>query len=321
LFRFRENDVPAGVGWCLTSLADLALDIQHVLTVVDNEERVATRKMRPQHIPCRGAAAAQSQRGHRRFGDQLLIVDRREVDEPDSVGMLGGDPMRDLEGEARLARPARARKGDEPTLAEQRADRVEIVLAADETVEGRRKVALRATGRREHRRVVTPANCDRRKGRETLEVQLAQRHEVVAAPRADERAHGLGGEDLATRGGCAQPCRFHGRHALIVASPFGDIARADADAYAEHDLGSAVASCDPSLNLRCCRDRVPSPAKRRHVAVARALDDLAVMRGDRPGDEHLVLVSHRVVPILPESNQRLCRTDQIGEQQRDRAGP
>ena len=111
------------------------------------------------------------------------------------------------------------------------------------------------------------------------------------------------------------------RHALVVARPFDDIAGADANAYPERDLGTLVAPRDQPLNLRRRPDRVPRPAKRRHVTVAHALDDLAVIRGDRPADQRLVLVTNRVESILPERNQPLCRTDQIGEQQRDRSGP
>ncbi len=117
--------------------------------------------------------------------------------------MLGANRACDLEGEARLAGATRSGDGDQPTLAQQRSDRVAVVLSADEAVEARRKVALRAGGRREHGRVGAPAHRGRRKRRETLEVDLAQGHKVVAAPRADERADGLGGEDLAARGGGA----------------------------------------------------------------------------------------------------------------------
>src|SRR5262249_46476575 len=118
-----------------------------------------------------------------------------------------------------------------------------------------------------------------------------------------------------------QPPPLHPRHAVVITSPFGDIPCADANAYSELDLRTLVASCDQSLNLRRRPDRVPSPAKRRHVAVARTLDDLTVVRGDASPDQRVVLIAHRVVSILPERNQRLCRTDQIREQQRERAGP
>ena len=42
---------------------------------------------------------------------------------------------------------------------------------------------------------------------------------------------------------------------------------------------------------------------------------------DRSPDQRVVLIAHRVVTILAEGNHRLGRTDQIGEQQRQRASP
>jgi hypothetical protein len=158
------------------------------------------------------------------------------------------------------------------------------VVPADETVEARRKIALRATGGREHGRVLTPAHRDRRKRRQTLEVDLAQSHKVLAAARPDERTDRLGSQDLAACSGSAQPRRLDDRHAVVVARPLGDITGADADPYPERDLGILVAPRDEPLDLRRSRDRVRSARKRRHVAVARVLDDLAVIRGDRLAD-------------------------------------
>ena len=269
-----------------------------------------------------------------RFDEGLVRDDAFYVTTPvEHHPVFGGHPARQLGRETGLAdaRFARHQRDLPHAVAcprpcvlepvELDAPSRQFVVGSSEWGRGaRRKIAIHAAGRRDDGRVVTPAHRGRRKRRETLEVEVAQSDKIVAAPRADERADGVGDQDLATRSGGAQPRRLHSRHALIVAGPFDDITCADADTHPERDLGTLVATRDQPLNLRRRPDRVPGPAKRPHIAIARALDDLALMRGDRPGDQHLVLVPHRVVSILPERDQRLCRTDQIGEQQGDRAG-
>ncbi len=68
----------------------------------------------------------------------------------------------------------------------------------------RQKPAFRAAGRRQHGRVITPAHRHRRKWREPLKLEVAQRHKLVAAPRAQERMDGLGRENLAGAVGLIQ---------------------------------------------------------------------------------------------------------------------
>ncbi len=141
----------------------------------------------------------------------------------------------------------------------------------------------------------------------------------MVTPRADERPDRLRCEDLPARGGGAQPCRLYGRHPVVVARPRGDIASADADPHLQRNLRTIVAPRDQSLNLRSSPDCVRRARKHRHKPVTGVLNDVALIRGDRPADQRIVLVSHPVKAILPERNEQLCRTDQVGEQQRDRA--
>jgi hypothetical protein len=90
---------------------------------------------------------------------------------------------------------------------------------------------------------------------------------------------------------------------VIITTPFDDVARADADAYAERDVRTLVALRNQPLNFLRRRNRVASPRKHRHKTVAHALHDLTVMRRDRPADERIVLVSYQVESILPQRNE------------------
>src|SRR5262249_57576326 len=96
-------------------------------------------------------------------------------------GSVGGVRAGDSEGKARLACPPRPGERDQPTLPQQRTNRVAVMLPADKAVEARRKVALHPGRRRGHGRVVTPAHRDRRKRRETLQVQLPPPPQDLAA--------------------------------------------------------------------------------------------------------------------------------------------
>jgi hypothetical protein len=135
--------------------------------------------------------------------------------------------------------------------------------------------------------------------------------------RTSQYTDGLQGENLPARSGGAQSCRLHGGNAVVVASPFRDVASAYADAHIEPDVGSLVATRDLALDLGCCRDCFGGSRKHGHEPVARVLDHLAVMGVDRAADERIVLVSHRVESILSKGDQQLRRTDQVREHHDD----
>ena len=68
-----------------------------------------------------------------RLGDKRFVRHRLEVNPPGAIGESREQDLRDVQGEARLAHPARAGQRDQPLLCEELADPCRFRLPADET--------------------------------------------------------------------------------------------------------------------------------------------------------------------------------------------
>jgi hypothetical protein len=132
---------------------------------------------------CRRPSRLRAYETHGRVG----IIGRFEFGAPVAAVVL--EELRHRERRRTRHPVAHARARDRQTLRQRHA---------------RQKPAFRAAGRRQHGRVITPAHRHRRKWREPLKLEVAQRHKLVAAPRAQERMDGLGRENLAGAVGLIQ---------------------------------------------------------------------------------------------------------------------
>ncbi len=115
-----------------------------MLAVVDDQKETAQAEVAGDHVvevgPIKGAQAPQvCDRGRH----EIRIGDRGKLCEPCSVGEFGEVSRSRLDGQARLARPARPDQRHEPVLVQQCRDRGEVRCTADE----RRRVAPKV-GRR-----------------------------------------------------------------------------------------------------------------------------------------------------------------------------
>ena len=120
---------------------ELRARVDDVLAVVEHEQELARRAY---------ASSASTRLLARRVGDAERHRDRPrhepvfgklgEVDEPDAVDPRIDLPPRRLQREPRLARTAEPGDRDEPALAQELLELVELALAADEARKRRRQV-------------------------------------------------------------------------------------------------------------------------------------------------------------------------------------
>ena len=122
--------------WRRTASASGAQELEDVLAVVQEEERVARLEVGEER-GLRGLARGlpRSQRGECGAGDERRVREGREVDEPDAVGGAVEATGHGLEGEAGLAHAPRAGQRHERARGQQALDLRELPLSPDEAGE------------------------------------------------------------------------------------------------------------------------------------------------------------------------------------------
>src|SRR5262249_21338713 len=131
---------------CREQLAEERSRLVHALEAVQQQEKALPAEVMlecPRELLVGSLLNAEGVRDRGR--DQCRFAERGEVDEVDTVGERVGEVVRSLEREAGLAAAPWAGEGDEADVraAQERADLVELVSAADESRLGGGKVSAR----------------------------------------------------------------------------------------------------------------------------------------------------------------------------------
>ncbi|MDP2711265.1 MAG: hypothetical protein Q8O56_08600 [Solirubrobacteraceae bacterium] len=136
-----------------------------VLAVVEHEQHRSVAHMRGDRRLGRATGARfGTERRARRGGDERLVGEAAELDEPDPVGVLPANPLGDREREARLPAPSRAGERDRAGSTQLVAHVLERARSPDEAGQRQREVA-----RRQRRTILRRAR--RRRAGEDLPVQ------------------------------------------------------------------------------------------------------------------------------------------------------
>ena len=158
------------------------------------------------------------------------------------------DARRELGREPRLADARLARDHHQPPLARGRAlprgdDGLELLVASDARAAGGDLAEPRR--HRDAAVVARPHDVprDQRIG-QTLQLERADRHELVAAATPGEHPHDVGREDLVAARRVAQARRFDDRRPVEVAVLLGHVAGAHTHAHDERRVVVAALTCE-----------------------------------------------------------------------------
>ena len=224
------------------------------------------------HARARRVLADADRRGDR-ARDQRRVRHGGERHEPRPVREAVRDRRRELEGEPRLAGPAGSGEGHEPRGLEQRAQLVELPLAADERRQLDGQVVRPRVERPDRREVLLQARDD-----ELLDALRLEVLEAVGAERPEpdavgerpgrEVGRGLGQEDLA-----AVPGRGHACCAMDVAADIAavrvELPEAPVDPRPDADLrvaGPRLRGERRAARPRSSRPRPPRSGTRRRTS-------------------------------------------------------
>ena len=128
--------------------------LDDVLAVVEYDERAPRLERvddRLGHRPVSPFADVEYRRD--RVRDEIIVRQRRELDEPDAVLVPVEQIGAHLQREARLADAARADERDEPVLGEQLRDGEDVDVAADEARDLKRQVVRQRFERAQRREI------------------------------------------------------------------------------------------------------------------------------------------------------------------------
>ena len=141
--------------------ARLPQRLDQVLAGVEDQQQLPLGQARRQRLErVAGRLVGQPERGRHRAGQQLVVAQRGQLDQPAAVGEGVPDLARDPQREPGLAHPARPAQGDQPVLVDGGDDGRHFPPSADEPGHlGRQIVPLLAHRQRGHDapRVVRPA--------------------------------------------------------------------------------------------------------------------------------------------------------------------
>ena len=316
----RHQDVQPGRR--LEQLHDPRRRIDHMLEVVKHEEHLAIGQVASQALGrCR--ARVLHEREARRDGrrDQAGIRDRIERHQPRAVLELAGRSSGELDRQPRLARAARPGQRDEALLAHERAKLDEVRHAPDEARDRVRQVADRPIDRAQRREVGAHAIDDELVkalgSGEILQLELAERAEPDAGWQRsfDERARGVGHEDLSAMRQCRDPRGAIDVHADVVVAA----ERADARVQAHPDPDGRVAGPGRLVKRHLCprgRRRGRRRLREHHqerVTLRPALN--ATVGRERLAENRVVLIEHLGEGRRPEILHEPRRAFHVREQE------
>jgi hypothetical protein len=291
------------------------------------------------HHP-REAPGVLTQHGARELAqhlDERLVRDEglRVAAAEQDAGAVGVGLAREPRGEAGLPDARLAGQQHEACLAGSRrspglAQTIELSAPGDERASG--SAGERSRKRRERLRACfvvldgrLATRADARRGRppahrvrddrlvEALEFDLPELLERDRQPAAAEHPHGLRHEDLAARGGVAEPARRDHRRAVQVAALVDRLSCVDADAKPD----AARLLVDGLLHGGRTSHRRPRARECGHEPVADALHLMTVVVGDRAPEEREVRAADVVGGIVAELREELGRADDVRDHDRE----
>ena len=292
----RREDLQLRSG--LEQPGDLHERLGHVFEVVEDEERRPCCERVTQRLQLAARNIAEAERGRDGREDELRVGERGEVDEDDVV-VLG----RGGEGEAGLAAPARAGKGEQTHVrsAEEGQDRGQLEPAADERRRGADRKHVFARCRDERGILLEDPALERPELGGRLEAELVERFSslAVGGERVRLAARPVEGEHPL----CLQPLavRMRGRERVELARKRAVAARGEVGVDPRLQRGQPRFLEPRRLSLRERLEGevgkcLPTPELERAVRVtvgdqAREAVDVELVRVDaddvarRPGDD------------------------------------
>ncbi len=294
--------------------------VDDVLAVVEDHQESTAGERVGQGLGDRHVGAGRDPEcGGERVGNRIRVGDRRELDQPHTVGEFVGEARADREREPCLADTTHAGEGHQAVGPHELDDFGELERPADER--GRRdghvpaaRVDRAQRGERDAR-AVGPDLEDVLDPGEVGQPVLTEIDELgVVEQRRGGRTH----EDLTTvaRGHDARrPVRHRTR---IHAVAFGGLTRVDAHAHRErHRLGPLLRP-ETGLDLDRAVDRVARVGERDRAPRAGGGEHVPVARADCAAEDLVVACQrgrHRRRVVLPEAR----RTLDVGEEEGDDA--
>ena len=294
----------------------------HLFEVVEHEEEPARPEVRRERL---AQVVIARDREARRLGDRHEDGGRlarvREIDEEDAVGVVLEGVRRRLDGQPRLADPARSGQRHEPdrVAAKQARELLELGRAPHQRRRGDRKVVRRRVDRARRRELGVEALrrdlVEPLGRRQVLEAMLAEVSQARAGRHraADERAGRLRREDLAAVGGRHDSRRPMDVDAHVDAG--GQLSLAGVDADADLDVGASRPRLrgDRPLNADRGLDGVSGGPEDREERVTLGAD-LGAAAGTGDPDELVVPREQRAV-VGPELLDEPRRALDVGEQE------
>jgi hypothetical protein len=283
---------------------------EQVLAVVDHHQGLAGAGPATQGVEHRlSLAFGHAQRGEDGCRHQGPLLQRGEAHEPGPVFELGGDLGGDLEGQARLAHPARTGQRNEPLARDAGGELFHLLGPADE--------AGALHGQVPGQLVQGPKRW------ELAGAELPDKHGAAQVPQAmlaqiakHQAGHELGrhprDQHLPAVAGGHEPGGAVHRRAEVVAVALVDLAGVD-----PHPHADAVHVGQGRLGRFGRRHRVGGSPERGREPVPAGGEDVPAVGLDRSSQKPVVLghgESHRVRVFLPPPGRPL----HVGEQERHR---
>jgi hypothetical protein len=245
------------------------------------------------------------------------------VFEPDKEGPVGDvtqDPFGHGQGEAGLARAARARERQEAPACEEADDPFDLLLAAHERGRLDRQVVgpriERAKGREVSGQALDHQLPEALGGRQVLEPMLPQVAEGDLGGQVGgaQDTGGLREEDLAPVASGGDACGAMDVQAHVIVAPEPPVPRVEAHADAHLRTLRPGFGCQRAL----CLDRRPQPGRRGgedgEEPVALGVDLDAAVRLDGRAKERRMTLHQRCVPVA-ELGDQARRTLDVGEEE------
>ena len=289
--------------------------VEDVLAVVEDHERRPVGDSRHDGRDRAVHGWREPQGRGDRIGHERLVVERRELDEPDAAGILVDQVRAHLQGEAGLAHASRAGQGQQRGGGQALLHVGELLASADEARELVGQVVRERLERPDRRKFVGKAGREHlvepdRSG-EVLEPMVAELAEAdrLGKCRPDEGARRIGEEDL--------PAMTGGADARGAVDVDADVAR-----HGAHRLTAVQAHADPDLDAAgpgMCRERSlgvdarQQPGARRRErdeqAIAGRIDSRPAVRGQDAVEDPVVVAQQRCVGVaqLLEQPRRSSR--------------
>ncbi len=294
-----------------------------VLAVVDDQQHLAVLRVLHQRLDDRAPRLLLHAEHRRdRLRHEPRVRHRRELDEPDAVGVVVDDLGADLQRQSRLADAAGAGQRQQPRRREESADLGELALAPDERGDLERQVVRRGLQRAQRREV--PAQLRMHELVDALRIgEAAQAHGADVAQRdavrqavADELGRRLRDQHLPAVGGGHDPRGAVDRRAVPVVVAVLRGADVQAAAHLQRDAVLVPEAGERALQRDRRLERVDRIGEDRVDAVAGRLHDRAAMALDGGARERVVLGQRRRHPLrlrLPQPGARLDVGEEGGD--------